>query len=179
MKRYWIGLFRSARLGLAGLLVLILLAGCALPNCMSGEEWRSGTTDGQPSALATTGKICSDKSRYQLGETVHFTISVKNEMKEPIVLDGGKSPVLDIEVGSVSMSRRSTYPPAIPTRIELQPGQTYEITWDWPPPDVDVNEARGSYGWMDVHGYWTGLDGGRGSLGLDHIEYGPILEPGL
>jgi len=165
-------------------LVLLLAAGCIpqppssnqSPNCNSGQEDRpDNSITGQKGGTATIGTICSDKERYQSGETVHFTMTVKNALDEPIVLDGGLSPVMDIETER-DHNYRSNYPPPVPTRIELQPGQIYTITWDWPLPDVDVDKAKDYQGWVYVYGSWIGLDRMKGSLQL-RVGYGPIVGP--
>jgi hypothetical protein len=182
VKRQLPNMITSMRLLPALLFVLVLLAACRpqpvnpQPNCTSGQEIRPGNLyTGRKEALATVGTLCSDKDRYQLGETAHFTMTVKNALDESIILGNGQSPVLDIETER-DHNYRSNYPPLVPTRIKLQPGQVYAVNWDWPPPDVDVNKAKDHLGWVYVYGDWVGLDGMKGSLRL-RIGYGPIVGP--
>ncbi len=170
---------KVTRLVLASLFILILLAGCSpQPNpnpCDSGEEHRpDNSITGQIGGTVTIGTLCFDKNRYQLGDRVHLTMLVKNALNEPIVLGDGQSPVLDIEIGWAERRLRSKYQPPIPTRLELQPGQTYVLAWDWPPPDVDVTKAKSPEGWLAAEGFWVGLDGARGHVGVTGIAYGPI-----
>jgi hypothetical protein len=176
-------MFLSLLLACLGLAALLLAAGCIprpsssnrSPNCKSDEEYRPGNIyTGRKEALATVGTLCSDKERYELGETVHFTMTVKNALDEPIVLGDGQSPAMGISMPNDG--GRSDYLPPVPTRIELQPSQAYTLTWSWPSPDVDVEKARGSLGWVDVYGDSVGLDGGRGVIQLV-IGYGPIFGP--
>jgi hypothetical protein len=157
------------------MLLLNLLVSCVSTptNCeSSGESRPDNSITGQQGGTVIIVQLCSDKDSYQLGETVHFTLSVKNALDEPIVLGGGQSPVLDIAVQDGG--RRSDYQPPVPTRLELQARQTYVLTWDWPPPDVNVNSAKGFYGWLAVDGYWIGLVQGKGHLGI-RASYGPTI----
>jgi hypothetical protein len=163
------------RLLLTPLLALVLFAGCISQprNCStSGESRPDNSITGQQGGTVIIVTLCSDKDSYKLGETVHLTMSVKNALNEPIVLGDGQSPVLDIVVHDGG--RRSDYQPPAPTRLDLKPWQTYVLTWDWPPPDVNVNNAKGFYGWLTIEGYWIGLDGGKGHLGTS-ASYGPTI----
>src|SRR3989304_2548044 len=82
----------------------LLLNGCSLfsgPNCDSGTERRPGDlVTGQKPADATIATLCTDRTDYNKGDTVHMTFTVKNALDEQIVLDGGQPPVLNICVGA-------------------------------------------------------------------------------
>ncbi len=171
MKRY----ARPLALACTGLAIFLLAISCAHKSstgeqCISSQEQRGS---GQP---VTVGSFCSSKEQYEIGETVHLTMTVKNALTQTIVLGDGQAPVLDISF--YEDGRRSDYAPSVPTRIELGPGQTYSLTWDWPPPDVDPLKVRTGYHDVSISGSWIGLDGGKGFLQL-LFYYGPRIDPGL
>ncbi len=166
---------RPLALACTGLAIFLLAIGCASKpatqeQCISSQEQRGS---GHP---VTVGSFCSSKEQYEVGETVHLTVTVKNALTQTIVLGDGQGPVLDISVPYDG--RRSDYAPSVPTRIELGPGQTYSLTWDWPPPNVDPSKVKPLDNQIGMDGSWIGLDGGKGPL-LLLIYYGPRIDPGL
>jgi len=154
---------------ITGLLLLaslaLLLSGCSVfsflsgPNCSSGTYRQPGNlVTGQKGRDAVTGTLCTDKSEYNTGDTVHITLTVKNLLDEQIVLDGGQQPVMDMCAGGCFSSSQSAE--ANLTRLVLEPGQSHTIQWDWPTPDVDLQSALGQTNMVVVNATWVSVTGG-------------------
>jgi hypothetical protein len=156
------------------LALIVALSACSTSNCKSGTEIRSGNlATGRKQADAITATICTDKTDYNQGDTVHITFTVKNLLDEQIVLDGGQQPVMDICVGAAPCL--SHYQPAIAqfTRLVLEAGQSHTIQWDWPPPDVDMDKSiLPPINAGTVYGNNIGLDGNLGTVNVEFF-YGP------
>jgi len=166
---------------ITGLLLLasltLLLSACSLfsgPNCDSGIEDRSGNlATGRKQAHAIIATLCTDRTDYNKGDTVHITFTVKNLLDEQIVLDGGQRPVMDICISAAPCL--SHYQPEIAqlTRLALEPGQSHTIQWDWPTPGVDMDKSVDpSINAAAVYGNHIRLDGGLGSVSVA-FSYGP------
>jgi hypothetical protein len=156
------------------LALAVVLSACSTSNCNSGKEGRPGNfITGQKPADVTLATLCTDRTDYNQGDTVHITFTVKNLLDEQIVLDGGQQPVMDICVGAAPCL--SHYQPEISqlTRLVLEAGQSHTIQWDWPPPDVDMDKSiHPPINAGTVYGNNIGLDGNLGSVNVQFF-YGP------
>ena len=152
----------------------VWLTACSGPNCDSQTERQRGNIDtGKMGRDADTATLCTDKTDYNKGDTVHITFTVKNLLDEQIVLDGGQQPVMDICVSYAPCL--SHYRPDIAqlTRLELAPGQSHTIQWDWPPPDADMSKSvEPQTNSATGYGKWIGLDKGLGTVRVDFF-YAP------
>jgi hypothetical protein len=163
---------------IAALLMLLALAvvlsACSGPNCDSQTERRPGDlVTGQKPADATIATLCTDGTDYNKGDIVHITFTVKNALDEPIVLDGGQQPVMDLCVFSAPCLSHYQSDIAQLTRLELTPGQSRTIQWDWPTSEVDMSKSvEASTSSSVVYGKSIGLDGGLGTVNV-HFFYGP------
>jgi hypothetical protein len=94
-------------------------------------------------------QLCTDKREYQFGETVQIQWQIRNISDTPIVLDGGDAAAMDVHIvelallpgaESLSISGEECWSDthAYETRIELAPGETYLIEWQWPTPQTDL-----------------------------------------
>jgi hypothetical protein len=163
---------------IASLLMLLALAvvlsACSTSNCNSGKEGRPGNfITGRKPADVTLATLCTDKTGYNKGDIAHITFTVKNLLDEQIVLDGGQQPVMDICVSYAPCL--SHYQPDIAqlTRLELGPGQSHIIQWDWPTSEVDMSKSVESQtNGVAVYGKWIGLDKASGSVRVQFF-YGP------
>jgi hypothetical protein len=156
------------------LALTVVLSACSGPNCDSQTERRPGDlVTGQKPADATIATLCTDGTDYNKGDIVHITFTVKNALDEPIVLDGGQQPVMDICVSYAPCL--SHYQPDIAqlTRLELGPGQSHTVRWNWPPPDVDMSKSvEPQTSSATGYGRWIRLDKGLGAARVDFF-YGP------
>jgi len=154
----------------------LLLNGCSLfsgPNCDSGTERRPGDlVTGQKPADATIATLCTDRTDYNKGDTVHMTFTVKNALDEQIVLGDGQRPVMDMCVEQNQCLSHSQSEVAQLTRLVLEPGQSHTIQWDWPTPDVNLPEALGQINVVTLDAYRIRLDKGTGSVFVQ-FNYGP------
>jgi hypothetical protein len=152
-----------------------LLSACSSgSNCDSGiERQRGNVVTGKMGRDATIATLCVDKTDYNKGDIVHITFTVKNALDEPIVLDGGQQPAMDICFSYAPCL--SHYQPDIAqlTRLELGPGQSHTIQWDWPTPEVDMSKSvEPQTNGVAVYGKWIGLDKAFGSVRVQFF-YGP------
>ena len=159
--------------------LMLLLSGCSVlsflsgPNCKSGKEVRPGNyITGQKQADATIATLCTDRTDYNQGDTVHITFTVKNALDEQIVLGDGQRPVMDMCVEQNQCLSHSQSEVAQLTRLVLEPGQSHTIQWDWPTPDVNLPEALGQINVVTLDAYRIRLDKGTGSVFVQ-FNYGP------
>jgi hypothetical protein len=125
------------------LTLIVVLSACSTSNSNSGTERQPGNIDaGTMGRDAVTATLCTDRTDYNQGDTVHITFTVKNAYHETLVLDGGQRPVMDI--CPAYNQCLSQYQPDVAqlTHLVLEPGQSKTIQWDWPTaPQVDPQEA--------------------------------------
>ncbi len=130
--------------------VAAVLNACSLfssPNCASGTERRPGNlATGEKGRDATTATLCTDKDQYSEGDTVHITFSVKNLLDEPIVMDGGQQPVMDIcrwleEDHCLSQTQAADQRLV---HLVLEPGQIHTLEWAWLPSAAEMAQIRSS-----------------------------------
>jgi len=159
---------------LALLSLVFLLGACSASNCTSVTVRRSGNlATGRKPADATTTTLCTDKTDYNKGDLVHITFTVKNLLDEQMVLDGGQQPVMDLCVSYAPCLSHYQAGIAQLTHLELAPGQSYTIQWDWPPPNVDMNKSvESSTNAADVRGQWISFDKQLGTISVG-FAYGP------
>ena len=88
-------------------------------------------------------QLCTDKRKYQFGETVQIQWQIRNISNEVLTLDGGEDPAMDIyaanwlpvsEEGGADHYAEEHWSDthAYETQIQLEPGETYLIEWQWP-----------------------------------------------
>jgi hypothetical protein len=88
-------------------------------------------------------QICTDKREYQFGETVQVRWQIRNISNEVLTLDGGEKPAMDIYItewipasaeGEAEHYAEEHWSDTHPyeTQIQLEPGGTYLIEWQWP-----------------------------------------------
>jgi len=156
------------------LALIVVLSACSASNCTSVTVRRSGNlATGRKPADATTTTLCTDKTDYNKGDLVHITFTVKNLLDEQMVLDGGQQPVMDLCVSYAPCLSHYQAGIAQLTHLELAPGQSYTIQWDWPPPNVDMNKSvESSTNAADVRGQWISFDKQLGTISVG-FAYGP------
>ena len=157
----------------------LLLNGCSAfsflsgPNCKSGTEIRSGNlATGRKQADAIIATLCTDRTDYNKGDIVHMTFTVKNALDEQIVLGDGQRVVMDMCVEKNQCLSQSQPAVAQLTRLILEPGQSYTIQWDWPTPNVNLQEALGQINLVTLNAYSVRLDKGPGYIFVQ-FNYGP------
>jgi hypothetical protein len=155
------------------LALTVMLSACSGPVCDSGhEEIPDNAITGRQGGVGTEATLCVDKAEYKTGDTVHMTFTVKNAYHEPLVLDGGQQPVMDI--CPAQHQCLSQYQPDVAqlTHLVLEPGQSHTIQWDWPTSDVDLQQAVHSTCDVTVNAYWVGA---RPPTGIVFVQfcYGP------
>lgn len=156
---------------LALLGVALLLGACSSSNCKSGTERQPGNIDtGTMGRDAVTATLCTDKTDYNQGDTVHITFTVKNLLDEQIVLDGSQQPVMDICAGGCFSQNQSAETRL--TRLVLEPGESYTTKWDWPTSEVDLPTAVDPTNGVTVRASWIGMRSGTREL-LVQFNYGP------
>jgi hypothetical protein len=153
------------------LALAVVLSACSASNCKSGTERQPGNMDaGTMGRDADTATLCTDKTDYNTGDTVHVTFTVKNALDEQIVLDGGQQPVMDICAGGC-FSQGQTIGTKL-THLVLEPGESHILRWDWPAPEVDLSTAVDPTNGVTVRATWIGVRGGTREL-LVQFNYGP------
>lgn len=114
------------------------------PALVPTENMLSGRCAGeQRSAGDLELQICTDKREYQFGETVQIQWQIRNISNKVLTLDGGEDPAMDIyaanwlpasEEGGADQYVEEHWSDthAYETQIQLEPGETYLIEWQWP-----------------------------------------------
>ncbi len=143
------------------LYLLILILGCSsLLACHSNKLCDYGR-EPESNANPTSATLCVDKGFYELGETVHIELTVKNISGQTLVLQDKKS-VLDIVIKGGEPYQEWVWSAAHPApaaaliRLELAANQTKTITWDLTLPQNNIG-----YG---VYGHWKRSDGLTGEV---------------
>lgn len=87
-------------------------------------------------------KICTDDDRYDFGEPIRITLTVANVSNQPLTLEGGDRPALDIRVQGQNWSDGKELTPDL-TRVSLEPGESRTLEWVWPTPATDLEALEG------------------------------------
>ncbi len=156
-------------------LLAVLLSACSSlssPNCNSGKEIRSGNfITGEQQRVVTIATLCTDREQYNEGDTVHITFSVKNALDEPIVLDGGQQPVMDIcrslNLEDYCLSQTQAADQRL-VHLVLEPRQTQTVQWEWLPSEAEIGQiglgARTNA--VRIFATWQGTDGTFGTVNV-------------
>jgi len=114
------------------------------PAPIPTENKLSGRCAGeQRSAGDLELQLCTDKRKYQFGETVQIQWQIRNISNKVLTLDGGEDSAMDIyaanwlpasEEGEADryVEEHWSDTHAYETQIQLEPGETYSIEWQWP-----------------------------------------------
>lgn len=114
------------------------------PAPIPTENKLSGHCTGEQRAAGDLElQLCTDKRKYQFGETVQIQWQIRNISNKVLTLDGGEDPAMDIyaanwlpasEEGGADryVEEHWSDTHAYETQIQLEPGETYLIEWQWP-----------------------------------------------
>ncbi len=156
-------------------LLAVLLNACSLlssPNCASGrEQIPDNVITGRQGGVGTEATLCTDKEQYNEGDTVHITLTVKNAYHEPIVLDGGQQPVMDIcrslSLEDYCLSQTQAADQRL-VHLVLEPRQTQTLEWEWLPSKAEIGQiglgARTNV--VRIFATWQGTDGTFGTVNV-------------
>jgi hypothetical protein len=134
------------------------------------------TTSYEP-GRRTTAILWIDKTHYKQDEPIHIRFTVKDTSGQPLVLERGDGPAMDLTVlflGDAEPYRWSELQPdqmRALQRLELQPGEEHTIEWVF----KDYHEQPRGHefgGSIEIVGYWQWTYGKMGEL---HIT--PGYEP--
>ncbi len=120
--------------------LLIVIASVLLAACGPRENCGHSYDDDR----TNLAQICTDKKEYDFGEPIHITFTVTNISDNPLTLDGGDGPAIDIRVEGEHWSDRRELTPEL-TRVTLEPGESRVLNWVWPTSQTDIEELRGSF----------------------------------
>jgi hypothetical protein len=120
----------------------VLLA-LALP-LLNACEPRENCAEGHDPLNTHQMRICADKKEYDFGVPISITFTVTNVSDEPLTLDGGDQPALDIDVWREHWSDGQELTPEL-TRVTLEPGESRTINWVWPTSQTDFRLLINSF----------------------------------
>lgn len=115
--------------------LLLLLALTLLAACGPKENCAEAHNDDRTYRL----HICTDKEKYDFGAPISITFTVTNISDEPLTLDGGDEPAMDIYVEGEHWSDEQGLTLDL-THVTLEPGKSRTLSWVWPTPRTDLKE---------------------------------------
>ncbi len=145
----------------------VSLSACSLfsgPNCASGrEQIPDNVITGRQGGVGTEATLCTDKEQYSEGDTVHITLTVKNAYHEPIVLDGGQQPIMDIcrwLEEALCLSQTQAADQRL-VHLVLEPGRSQTVQWEWRPSETEIAQLKlvSRSNTVRVSATWQGTDG--------------------
>lgn len=117
------------------LLCLLFLVPTFLAACGTRENCEVAHNDDRTYEL----HICIEKRKYDFPEPIHITFTVTNISDQPLTLDGGDKPALDIRVEGEHWSDGRELTSEL-TRVTLEPGESRVLNWVWPTSQTDLEE---------------------------------------
>lgn len=139
------------------LLLILALALALLVACGLQENCAEAHNDDRTYRLY----VCTDKKKYDFGETVYSTFAVTNVSDQPVTLNGGDEPAIDIGITRDQWSDDRELTPDL-TRVTLEPGESRTIEFAWPTVHTDLDSLTGyvtlTIGARGVAMPWPGAD---------------------
>jgi hypothetical protein len=139
------------------LLLILAFALALLVACGMQENCAEAHNDDRTYRL----HVCTDREKYDFGETVYITFTVTNVSDQPVTLNGGDEPAIDIWVTRDQWSNGRELTLDL-TRVTLELGESRTIEFSWPTPPTDLDSLTG-YGALTIGARgvvmpWPGAD---------------------